>query len=102
VGNGLVVFPVTQQLDEDGVDITPDHEKSRYLVARAGDHLMTPFQCELCHYRNIYGNDPKTWDLDDSEIMSYIHRCSKDALWSRETTTVANNLREAIRGRRSG
>jgi hypothetical protein len=101
VGNGLVVFPVTQQLDEDGVDITPDHEKTRYLEARSGDHLMTPFQCELCHYRNIYSANPKAWDLDDSEILCYIHRCSLDALWSRETTTVGHNLREAMRGRRS-
>jgi hypothetical protein len=30
-------------------------EPGRFMTARAGDHLMTPFQCELCHFRNIMG-----------------------------------------------
>jgi hypothetical protein len=39
--------------------------------------------------------------LDDVETIKFLHRCCKDALWSGETSAVKNNLREAIRGRKS-
>jgi hypothetical protein len=90
-----------KQLDQDGVDITSPGDETRFKVARAGDHLMTPFQCELCHFHNIYKREPAAYDLEDIEIIEFLHRCCKDALWSREPTVVANNLREAIRGRKS-
>jgi hypothetical protein len=90
-----------RQVDEDGVDITAPGDEKRFKVARAGDHLMTPFQCELCHYHNIYNSEPEPYDLEDAEILEYIHRCNKDALWSRETSVVENNLREVLRGRKS-
>jgi hypothetical protein len=101
VGNGLVDFPIMRQfLDEDGVDITAPGDEKRFKVAHAGDHLMTPFQCELCHFHNIYNTEPEPYDLEDVEIIEYMHHCNKDALWSRETSAVENNLREVLRGER--
>jgi hypothetical protein len=30
----------------------------RFKSGRNGDHLLCPFQCDLCHFRNIQGRDP--------------------------------------------
>jgi hypothetical protein len=45
------------QSDEDGDVIRNPGDDSRFMEARAGDHLMTQFQCETCHFRNIMGRD---------------------------------------------
>jgi hypothetical protein len=74
VGTGHVEFPITKQLDQDGVNITSPGDETRFKVARAGDHLMTPFQCELCHFHNIYKRDPEMYDLEDVEILEFLHR----------------------------
>jgi hypothetical protein len=34
-------------------------DRGRFIEARAGDHIICPFQCELCHIRNIKGRDPR-------------------------------------------
>jgi hypothetical protein len=96
-----VKFPVTSMVDADGVDLATEAEKTRFKISRAGDHLMTPFQCELCHFYNIYKREPTKYDFEDVEVLEFIHQCCKDALWSRETSTVENNLREAIRGQKA-
>jgi hypothetical protein len=68
----------------------------RFKCARAGDHLMIPFQCELCHFRNILQREPDFTCLQDIEILDMARRANIDAFWSRETSTVASNLRELI------
>jgi hypothetical protein len=35
-----------------------DDEDDLFEVARPGDHLLCPFQCELCLFRNIQGISP--------------------------------------------
>jgi hypothetical protein len=62
---------------------------------------MTPFQCDQCHFRNIYKRYPVPRDLQDEEVMEFIRRAVIDAFWSREPSTVKSNLYEARRGARS-
>ena len=51
-------FPIRKLFDEDG-ELLDGHLDDRCFVeGRAGDHLMTPFQCEVCHFRNIYQINP--------------------------------------------
>jgi hypothetical protein len=49
-------FPVFNQETEaeDLVldDKMEDEDPKRFKEARDGDHLMTPFQCDLCHFEN--------------------------------------------------
>jgi hypothetical protein len=71
VGKDLIDFLIKRQIDEDGVDITALGDEKRFKTARAGDHLMTPFQCELCHFHNIYNTEPRPYDLEDIEITEY-------------------------------
>jgi hypothetical protein len=69
----------------------------RFNVGRAGDHLITPFQCDLCHFRKIYGRNDVATMATDQEVMGAIRRANLDALWSREPLTVRANLAEAVR-----
>jgi hypothetical protein len=75
-------------------------ERERFNVARAGDHLMTPFQCEVCHFRNIYSRNPSDRLSTDRKALEFFRRASLDAFWSRATTTVRGNLSEVKRGQR--
>jgi hypothetical protein len=90
-------FPIRQKLDEDGELLEEANEEIRFKEARAGDHLMVPFQCERCHFRNVMGRDPSTATGTDLELMDTMRRANLDAFWSRETSTIGSNLREAIR-----
>jgi hypothetical protein len=62
---------------------------------------MTPFQCEECHFRNIYKRVSDGSDLRDCEVLEIMRQATTDSLWSREPTTVRANLQEAKRGQRS-
>jgi hypothetical protein len=58
---------------------------------------MTPFQCELCHFRNIMLQDPDMTSLADCEILELMRRANLDAFWGRETSTVKSKLRAGLR-----
>jgi hypothetical protein len=97
----VIDFPVAAQYDDEGELITLEKEEIRFREARAGDHLMTPFQCDVCHFRNIYRRDPDIRVLGEIETMEFIRQAILDSFWSREPTTVRGNLQEAKRGLRS-
>jgi hypothetical protein len=58
---GIQKFPIHQKIDNDGDAVVEEEEedKARFLCAWAGDHLMTPFQCEICHLWNMMGWNPQ-------------------------------------------
>jgi hypothetical protein len=68
-----------------------------FYEARNGDSLLTPFQCDLCHFRNILGRGPVPSSFKDSKILAFIRRANFDSTRQREPNTVSANLREAIR-----
>jgi hypothetical protein len=87
------------QSDEDGEVIRNPGDDARFMEARAGDQLMTQFQCETCHFRNIMGRDPLSDVCDGGrELMGDFRRALLDAFWSREPPTVRGNLNEAVWG----
>lgn len=83
------------ETDEDGFDWRPSSDLSRYRVARAGDHLVTPFQCDLCWFRNLQGRDPTPTLERDALLLCCIRRANLDAVWGREPQTVSATLRAA-------
>lgn len=72
-----------------------DDDPTRYQEARDGDHLMCPFQCDLCHFVNIHKCLPVPSRSQDELCMIVIRRANLDALWARERATVESNRREA-------
>jgi hypothetical protein len=35
-----------------------EEDEVRFMEGRNGDHLLTPFQWDLCHFRNFRKRDP--------------------------------------------
>jgi hypothetical protein len=85
-------------VDDEGYDQTVEGDELRFRGARDGDHLMCPFQCDLCHFRNIQRRNPVPGLPKDKLLLQCtIQRASVDAFWSREASTVNANARGAKR-----
>ena len=69
-----------------------DDDPLRFREARSGDHLMVPFQCNHCHFFNMQGRSARPNCSVDSLLMKCIRRANLDSMWSRERSTVRNNL----------
>ena len=78
-----------------------EEEEGRYSHGRDGDHLLgVPFECDLCHFRNINHRDPNARDKKDDFTLICIRRANLDALWGREPSTVKANLNRMLRDHR--
>ena len=88
-------FPVLNQ-DVEAEDLVmddkmEDEDPGRFKEGRDGDHLMTPFQCDSCHFENCKRRSPIEGNLQDEVALLGIRRANLDALWSRERSTVRSN-----------
>lgn len=66
--------------------------ENEYLCARNGDHLLTPFVCDLCVFRKLHKQDPVIGFGKDKQTFLFIRRANLDAFWSRALSTVKANL----------
>ena len=80
-------------INEDKMEADDD---LRFSEARDGDHLMTTFQCDECHFENCKRRSPISGNNEDELAMVCIRRAILDAFWSRERTTIASNKREGM------
>lgn len=62
-------------------------------MARNGDHLGAPFQCDLCIFRRIQQRNPLPDSQSDKLALAYVRRATLDVFWSRASSTVAGNRR---------
>jgi hypothetical protein len=83
-------------MDDDG-ELVEEEDKTRFICLRAGDHLMTPFQCETCHVRNMLGRNLRQGKASDIQLKDMIRRANLDSSWSQASATVGANLKEACR-----
>jgi hypothetical protein len=97
-------FRIRETLDDDGKELVdhPGGEEMCFLQARPGDRLMVPFQCEVCHFRNLTLPNPMASHPGHQDCLLYIRRCNLDSFWSRESSTVRAHLREALRVESAG
>ena len=91
-----VAFPIIRPVEEDGFDLTLESDKRRHLEARNGDHLLVPFQCDLCHFRNLTNRDPVLCK-GGSRLIATIRRANLDAFWAREPGTVNSTRLDGIK-----
>ena len=109
---GVEFFVATSKhsgLDEGDVDravskkwrqITGDRSQD-YLTARAGDHLMVPFECDLCVFRKLMKRDPDDARPGDQLARQAIRRIILDSFWGRASPTVLHNvglIRQILKG----
>ena len=90
-------FHVNEPRDEGGFVWHKRGDELRYIVARSGDHLLCPFQCDLCVFRTLKGTDP-TRRPSDKALLCCIRRVNLDALWAREPQTVSSTRNAVTRG----
>ena len=64
-----------------------------FLEARNGDHLLVPFECDMCIFRKLKGRDIIKDSYQDQLLSVMIRRMNLDAFWSRARSTVAENTR---------
>ena len=69
----------------------------RFQVARNGDHMMLPFQCDISHLMNIYKRVPHESSHQDWLMRLAISCVNLDSFCSRESSTVLANFREEKR-----
>jgi hypothetical protein len=72
--------------------VQDNYEEGRFLSARDGDNLVTPFQCDHCHFMNLMGRKPLENLASDVRLLKCIWRVNLDAFWSREPRTVRGVL----------
>ena len=87
-----VEFYINQPEDDEGLVWRRKKEDDRFLVARNGDNIITPFQCDICWFRNICKQSPYINSQADKLLLAYIRRVNLDALWSRTPLTVSSSI----------
>lgn len=83
--------------EEDGIESDPVEENA-HQKGRKGDHVMgVPFECELCHFRNLRRRDPTPRNRKDEYLLMVMRRANLDACWGRATRTVIANWNRGVR-----
>ena len=62
-----------------------------FLVARPGDWILTPFQCERCWFINLYERQALD-SVSDLVVLDTLRRANLDMFWSRTTSTVKGSM----------
>ena len=68
----------------------------RHLCARDGNYLLVPFQCDLCHFRDLTHRNPGQ-AVEDVKLIVSIRQANLDAFWAREPGTVVATRREVVK-----
>jgi hypothetical protein len=60
--------------------------------------MVTPFQCDQCHFVNLFGCLPLPGLASDVRVLKCIRRANLDTFWSCEPATIKRVLSEAKHG----
>ena len=59
--------------------------------------MGTPFECDMCQFRNLNERDPRHGNFKDNYTLLCIRRSILDTFWSQETSTFLVKLRRLRR-----
>lgn len=68
----------------------------RFKNVRNGDHMMVPFQCNICHFQNLKGRMPLPGCHQGNLLLLCLCRVILDSFWSRKRSTVNSNRLERL------
>lgn len=84
-------FYVHQPDNEDvGLVWSKDIARGQFVQGIEGAHLVVPFQCDLCWFRNIKSRDPLSSSLVDERLLHFIRRVNLDLIWAKSPGTYAS------------
>ena len=81
------MFHIAQPENDEGGKWEKKRDEGRFLVARNGDMMSSPFQCDCCWFVNLSKREPNGASESDHRLLGYIRRVNLDMLWSSEATT---------------
>jgi hypothetical protein len=81
-------FLVYRPTNEAGEDKCAPGKTNDFRLARAGDHLFFPFECDFCSFYKIKGYVPVITSQSNQRLLTYIQHANLDAYWSRRPSTV--------------
>jgi hypothetical protein len=58
-------------------------------VAREGDHLFCPFECDKCCFHRLRGKPSVAENDSNNTLLAYIRRANLDAFWARRPGTIS-------------
>ena len=94
----MVQFPVKRAENDEGIEWKRKKLNKQFLIGINGAHLMQPFQCDQCWFRNLQGRYPVYGSYKDTQLLAYIRRVNLDLIWSRaETTSYMSPFRKALK-----
>lgn len=83
-------FPLLRAFnDESAYFKRRKEDENKYRVARAGDGLIAPFQCDRCWFLNLKQRLPFQTSVGDQHDLMLIRRANLDMFWSRESRTIS-------------
>ena len=86
---GDLEFPVNRAFNDESIYFKRRGEDvKKYLVARPGEWLLNPFQCDHCWFVNLHDRKPILREYLDRQELKLIRRANLDMFWSRESSTV--------------
>jgi hypothetical protein len=68
-------------------------ESGYFTLARPGDSLFCPFECDKCAFFRLKGVSSRTDDKNHQILLDFIRRSYLVAFWSRSTGTVTELTR---------
>ena len=90
-GRGLP-FPVQRAYNDESKYYRRRREDEfMFMVARPGDWIIAPFQCEKCWFVNLYHRLPRQ-TVQDNVAQDTIRRANLDMFWSRAASTVRSTM----------
>ena len=98
---GDLPFPVNRAFNDESVYFKRRKEDvNKYLSARRGEWILSPFQCDECWFVNLHGRKPLLREYLDRQELKFIRRANLDMLWSRKAATVrgiVDDVKDIIR-----
>jgi hypothetical protein len=95
----LTEFHIVTPENNKGVKWRKKKEEKRFISARKGDIVCSPFQCDYCWFANIAKKEASDWFPEDARKLAYIQRVNLDIMWSREPATVSSTLNSLLKAR---
>ena len=92
VADSEVSFHINTPEEDEGVIWKRRKESTKFLHARPGDFILSPFQCDVCSFRNIKSRSPVSTSVSDTRLLAYIRRANLDVFWSRSPGTVTSSV----------
>lgn len=77
-----------------GQEVVDEGDERRYQEARPGDAMICPFECDACAFQRLEGCRPSWKAPHEKHLGAFLRQANLDAFWSREPSTVMQNMRE--------